>query len=231
MQTELSTKVLDDTCIIVPMYNEEQVIAEVVSELKSTFKSVLCIDDGSTDKTKIRAVAAGATVISHCLNIGQGAALATGFKWVQNQNKYSYIVTFDADGQHCPKDAVFLVHELVRKNLDVIFGSRFLKGQYSNIPFMKQLIIKTATKITKVLTDVQLSDTHNGLRALTVDASRKIDLTQNKMAHATQLVSLVLQSDLKYEEYPVTVLYTPYSRSKGQSMMNSINIVFDLVWG
>ena len=71
------------------MYNEEQVIAEVVSELKSTFKSVLCIDDGSTDKTKIRAVAAGATVISHCLNIGQGAALATGFKWVQNQKSSS----------------------------------------------------------------------------------------------------------------------------------------------
>ena len=83
----------------------------------------------------------------------------------------------------------------------------------------------------KALTDVQLSDAHNGLRALTVEATRAIDLTQNGMAHATQLVSLVLQANLKYTEVPVKVLYTPYSQSKGQSILNSINIALDLIWG
>ena len=117
------------------------------------------------------------------------------------------------------------------KNIDVVFASRFLEQNQATIPLAKRMVLKSVAKITKALTDVQLSDAHNGLRALTVEATRAIDLTQNGMAHATQLVSLVLQANLKYTEVPVTVLYTPYSRSKGQSVFNSINIALDLIWG
>ena len=143
---------------------------------------------------------------------------------------FSRIVTFDADGQHLPEDAIRLIEELESKGLDVVFASRFLDNQ-SQVPFMKRLILRGVTNATRALTDVELSDAHNGLRALTVDASRKIQLTQKGMAHATQFVSLVLQGGLKYSELPVTILYTPYSRSKGQSMLNSINIALDLIWG
>jgi len=96
---------------------------------------------------------------------------------------------------------------------------------------MKRIILKGVTKLTQILTDVRLSDAHNGLRALTVEASKSIQITQNGMAHATQFVSLALQANLRYSEIPVTVLYTPYSRSKGQSVLNSINIALDLIWG
>ena len=128
------------------------------------------------------------------------------------------------------EDAMRLVEELASKELDVVFASRFLDNQ-SQVPFLKRLILRGVANATKALTDVDLSDAHNGLRALTADASRKIQLTQNGMAHATQFVSLVLQSGLKYSELPVTILYTPYSRSKGQSILNSVNIVLDLIWG
>ena len=106
-----------------------------------------------------------------------------------------------------------------------------LEQDQASVPLAKRVVLKSVAKITKILTDVQLSDAHNGLRALTVEATKTIDLTQNGMAHATQLVSLVLQSNLKYIEIPVTILYTPYSRSKGQSILNSINIALDLIWG
>jgi hypothetical protein len=115
--------------------------------------------------------------------------------------------------------------------VDVVFASRFLEQDQASIPLVKRVVLKSVARITKTLTDVQLSDAHNGLRALTVDASRKIQLTQNGMAHATQFVSLVLQGGLKYSELPVTILYTPYSRSKGQSILNGVNIVLDLIWG
>jgi len=213
------------------MYNEEQVIFEVITELRSIFPHVICIDDGSTDQSAIKAKAAGATVLQHALNVGQGAALSTGFSWVQNRSRFSYVVTFDADGQHRPQDALRLVTELENKNVDVVFASRFLEQDQATIPLTKRMVLKSVAKITKALTDVQLSDAHNGLRALTVEATRAIDLTQNRMAHATQLVSLVLQSNLRYVEIPVTILYTPYSRSKGQSILNSINITLDLIWG
>jgi len=219
------------TCCIVPMYNEEQVIFQVVTDLRSVFPHVICVDDGSTDRSAAKAMDAGAMVLRHAVNIGQGAALSTGFSWVQSQSQFSYVVTFDADGQHRPEDALRLVTELVRKQVDVVFASRFLDQDQATIPLAKRLVLKTVAKITKSLTDVELSDAHNGLRALTVDATRQINLTQNGMAHATQFVSLVLQGGLKYSELPVTILYTPYSRSKGQSLLNSINIALDLIWG
>ena len=214
---------------MIPMYNEQEVIAEVIHGLKAIFQNILCVDDGSTDESVSRAREAGATVICHAVNIGQGAAIATGFIWIQTKTNFSRIVTFDADGQHLPEDAMRLVEELASKELDVVFASRFLNNQ-SQVPFLKRLILRGVTNATRALTDVELSDAHNGLRALTVSASQKIQLTQNGMAHATQFVSLVLQGGLKYSELPVTILYTPYSRSKGQSMLNSINIALDLIW-
>ena len=219
-----------ETCCVIPMYNEQEVIAEVIHGLKAVFQNILCVDDGSTDESVSRAREAGATVICHAVNIGQGAAIATGFIWIQTKTNFSRIVTFDADGQHLPEDAMRLVEELANKELDVVFASRFLDDQ-SQVPFLKRLILRGVANVTKALTDVELSDAHNGLRALTVDASQKIQLTQNGMAHATQFVSLVLQGGLKYSELPVTILYTPYSRSKGQSILNSVNIVLDLIWG
>jgi glycosyltransferase involved in cell wall biosynthesis len=224
-------EIASSTCCIVPMYNEEQVISQVVTDLRSIFPHVICIDDGSNDNSAAKALEAGALVLRHVVNIGQGAALSTGFSWVQSQSQFSHVVTFDADGQHRPEDALRLVTELVRKQVDVVFASRFLDQDQATIPLAKRLVLKTVTKITKSLTDVELSDAHNGLRALTVDATKQVNLTQNGMAHATQFVSLVLQANLKYVEIPVTILYTPYSRSKGQSLLNSINIALDLIWG
>ena len=219
------------TCCVIPMYNEQEVIAEVIHGLKAIFQNILCVDDGSTDESVSRAREAGATVICHAVNSGQGAAIATGFIWIQTKTNFSRIVTFDADGQHRPHDAYRLVAELKDKNVDVVFASRFLEQDQASIPLVKRVVLKSVARITKTLTDVQLSDAHNGLRALTVDASRKIQLTQNGMTHATQFVSIVLQGGLKYSELPVTILYTPYSRSKGQSILNGVNIVLDLIWG
>lgn len=231
MQHANNGDIASSTCCIVPMYNEEQVIFQVITELRSVFPHVVCIDDGSTDGSASKALEAGAIVLRHAVNIGQGAALSTGFTWVQNQECFSSVVTFDADGQHQPHDAFRLVTELANKNVDVVFASRFLEQDQASIPLAKRVVLRSVARITKALTDVQLSDAHNGLRALTVEATRSISLTQNGMAHATQLVSLVLQSNLKYVEIPVTILYTPYSKSKGQSVLNSINITLDLIWG
>jgi glycosyltransferase involved in cell wall biosynthesis len=231
MQSKNNEDIASSTCCIIPMYNEEQVIFQVITELRSIFPHVVCVDDGSTDQSAANAKAAGALVLRHAVNIGQGAALSTGFSWVQKSSCFSYVVTFDADGQHRPQDALRLVEELETKKVDVVFASRFLEQDQATIPLAKRIILKSVAKITKTLTDVELSDAHNGLRALTVDATQAIDLTQNGMAHATQFVSLVLQGGLKYSELPVTILYTPYSRSKGQSILNSVNIALDLIWG
>ena len=148
----------------------------------------------------------------------------------RTQTVLENIVTFDGDGQHVAHDALRLVEELENSRLDIVFGSRFLGYEKSNTPATKRLILKMVTKVTNILTGVKLSDAHNGLRALTVEASKVVKLTQAGMAHASQMISLTRQANLKYHEIPVNVLYTPYSRKKGQSILNSVNIVADLVW-
>ena len=218
------------TCCIVPIYNEATVIEACIADLRTIFPNILVIDDGSTDDSSSRAKKSGVQVIRHTLNVGQGLAVSTGFKWVQRQNKYKNIVTFDGDGQHTADDALRLVEELEDNSLDIVFGSRFLGYEKSNIPATKRLILKIVARITNILTGVKLSDAHNGLRALTVEASKSITLTQMGMAHASQIIGLTRQANLKYHEIPVNVLYTPYSRKKGQSILNSVNIVADLVW-
>ena len=218
------------TCCIVPIYNEATVIEDCIADLRTIFSNILVIDDGSTDDSASKAKESGAEVIRHTLNVGQGLAISTGFKWVQGQNKFKNIVTFDGDGQHIAHDALRLVEELETSSLDIVFGSRFLGHEKSNTPVMKRIILKIVSRITNILTGVKLSDAHNGLRALTVEASKAVDLTQTGMAHASQMISLTRQANLKYHEIPVNVLYTPYSRKKGQSILNSVNIVTDLVW-
>ena len=218
------------TCCIVPIYNEATVIEDCIADLRTIFPNILVIDDGSTDDSASKAKRSGAQVIRHTLNVGQGLAISTGFKWVQGQNKFKNIVTFDGDGQHKAHDALRLVEELETSSLDIVFGSRFLGYERSNTPVMKRIILRIVSKITNIMTGVKLSDAHNGLRALTVEASKAVDLTQTGMAHASQMISLTRQANLKYHEIPVNVLYTTYSRKKGQSILNSVNIVADLVW-
>jgi glycosyltransferase involved in cell wall biosynthesis len=230
MKLNSSADIVKQTICIVPMYNEAEVVSDVVRGLKEIFPNVLCIDDGSSDDSADLAAQAGATVIRHAVNIGQGAALATGFEWAAVRSQFEYVITFDADGQHRPSDALALVAKLKQDSLDVVFASRFLGHRSEDVPLIKQILLRSVASFTRFLTNVQLTDAHNGLRALTLDASKKIVITQNGMAHATQFVSLVLQSGLKYSEIQVKVLYTPYSRSKGQSILNSVNIVLDLIW-
>lgn len=218
------------TCCIVPIYNEATVIEDCIADLRTIFPNILVIDDGSTDDSASKAKKSGVQVIRHTLNVGQGCAISTGFKWVQGQNKFKNIVTFDGDGQHIAHDALRLVEELENSSLDIVFGSRFLGYEKSNTPPVKRIILKIVTKITNTLTGVKLSDAHNGLRALTVESSKFVELTQAGMAHASQMISLTRQANLKYHEIPVNVLYTSYSRKKGQSILNSVNIVADLVW-
>lgn len=218
------------TVCVVPFYNEGRVLDTVLESLTEVFENVLCIDDGSSDASATIATNRNARVIRHCLNVGQGGALATAFQVVLSERQFQYLVTFDADGQHDPVDAQRMVHALASSDHDVIFGSRFLHQRSSQIPFFKRSLLRAMVWFNRLVTDVRLTDTHNGLRAIRVSALPHLQLQHFGMAHATELVSLVLQSHLRYSELSVDVKYTEYSKSKGQSMFNSINIVLDFLW-
>jgi polyprenyl-phospho-N-acetylgalactosaminyl synthase len=212
--------------VVIPAYNEGTVIFRVVSDVKRAGYSVVVIDDGSSDTTAEQARAAGATVIQHPFNLGQGAALQSGIEYALAQAA-ECIVTFDADGQHRVSDISRLTEALSRERADFALGSRFL-GQAPNLPALRRLVLHAATAFTRLTTGLQLTDTHNGLRAMTRRGAAAIRLRQNRMAHASECLAQIASSGLRYVEQPVTIEYSAYSLAKGQHVRDAVHILLDL---
>lgn len=211
------------------MYNEASVVSDVIRDLRSEFPYIVCVDDGSSDNSVAVARTAGAIVVEHPVNLGQGAALQTGLSYALLDPHTTEIVTFDADGQHQVSDAVEMVARIRNGEAEVVLGSRFLDGR-SEVSATKRLILKLAAFQSRMSTGMTLTDAHNGLRALNAATAQKIDLTQNRMAHASELIHQLAEIKPRWVEHPVKIIYTDYSKAKGQSLLNSVNILADLLF-
>jgi glycosyltransferase involved in cell wall biosynthesis len=223
-------EVLKKSACLIPAYNEAGMIGDVVTSLRNHFEYIVVIDDGSNDSTSDVAKNCGAVVVKHCVNIGQGGALATGFAFVQSLPGIEYVVTFDADGQHSVDDAIKLVTTLKIDSVDVALGTRFATLEPIGMPPIKRAILKLLILIRRITVKSPFSDIHNGLRAFKVETLKEIHITQFGMAHASEISGQILDKNLKYAEVPVTIRYTEYSKRKGQSILNGFNILVDLIW-
>ncbi|KJL36879.1 glycosyltransferase family 2 protein [Microbacterium azadirachtae] len=217
----------DDTWLIIPLFNEATVVREVIADARTTFPNIVCVDDGSSDDSVSEALAGGAIVLRHPINLGQGAALQTGIEFARSQPGAAYFVTFDSDGQHQVSDALAMVQRLRDEPYDIIVGSRFLDGR-TNAGALKKLVLRLAVLFERLSTGVRLTDAHNGLRAFNLTTARTLRIRQNRMAHASEIVAQIGNHKLRYAEQPVHIIYTDYSRSKGQSLWNSVNILSEL---
>ncbi|MCX6395844.1 MAG: glycosyltransferase family 2 protein [Propionibacteriales bacterium] len=217
----------DDVCVIVAMYNEASTVAAVITALRGSFNRIVCVDDGSSDGCGEIARAAGATVLRHAVNQGQGAALQTGFDYVLRHTDAALVVTFDADGQHVVEDAERMIRTARETQSDVVLASRFT-GTSTAMPTARRIVLKAGIRFTQWTAKLEVTDTHNGLRVLNRNALTRIRLTMPRMAYASEFLSAIVPNGLTYVEVPTTVNYTEYSRGKGQSNINAVNILFDL---
>lgn len=218
----------DEVWLVVPLYNEAPVIGDVVRSAREVFPNVVCVDDGSADDSVAQAAHAGAVVVRHPVNLGQGAALQTGFEYALSDPGMRWVVTFDADGQHQVSDVLEMLEKARTENLDVVFGSRFLDDR-TEAGLAKRLVLRTAVAYTNLTTHTRLTDAHNGLRVMSRDVVSRLQITQNRMAHASELVQQIGAMDVRYAESPTHILYTDYSRAKGQSLWNAVNILVELI--
>ena len=211
---------------IVPAYNEEKRIGSVVRSLFGHVDRIVVVDDFSSDNTVSEARDAGATVLVHALNRGQGAALETGHAYARKIGA-TYVVHFDGDGQFDVEDIGPAFKRLKEEGVDVLFGSRFLDDR-SNIPwFKKYILLPLGRLLNRILFRLNLSDAHNGFRILNRNALDSIKITQDRMAHASEVPSLVKKHNLAYIEYPVKVTYHEY----GQGATSGFRIISDLLLG
>jgi polyprenyl-phospho-N-acetylgalactosaminyl synthase len=209
---------------VIAAFNEAKVIRSVVGEVVAAGWPVVVVDDGSTDDTAAAARVPGATVLRHTINLGQGASLQTGIDYALRRGA-AQLVTFDADGQHACEDIPELVAALATH--DIALGSRFLGKDPVGVTRGRRTLLRGATAISNRLSGMTLTDAHCGFRAFRATAAPALRITQDRMAHASELLRKIQQSGLRVTEVPVTVRYTEHSMRKGQSGFQAIRILFD----
>ncbi len=212
---------------VIPAYNEGAAIVEVLQECRRHVDRVVVVDDASSDDTARLALLPGVDVLRHPVNLGQGAALQTGITHALSRGA-THIVTLDADGQHDPAQIGRMLEAMDGGGAEVALGSRF-KGETIGMPSVRRLVLRLAVLFTRATTGLQVTDCHNGFRVFTASAARRLRITQNRMAHASEVLEEVARKRMTYVEVPVTIRYTEYSMAKGQSSLNSLNILLDLV--
>ena len=225
----MQSPLTQDVCVVIPVYNEAPVIRDVIATVRQHFPLVVCVDDGSSDMSALEIEQAGAILVQHPINLGQGAALRTGLEFGLSLPSAKIFVTFDADGQHNITDVLPMIDILRRGGTGIVFGSRFLDDR-TKVGVAKRVVLGAAVKYSQMSTGLSLSDTHNGLRAFTREVAAALELKLNGMAHASELLSIVAERKFPYTEVPVHIRYTDYSRDKGQPLMNGVNILFDLLF-
>lgn len=216
-----------DVWIIIPAFNEGQMIERVIAQVRTMFPNIVVIDDASKDGTSAAARNAGAVVLVHPFNLGQGAALQTGVEFALSRGA-SHIVTFDADGQHHIEDVPIMLELLKQSGADLALGSRFL-GNTLGMSRSRGLLLRAATAFTQITTGLKLTDCHNGLRVFTAKAAGRLNLRQNRMAHASEILAGIRNNRLNFIEVPVTITYSNYSRQKGQTFADAFVIFRDLI--
>ena len=179
-----------DTAIIIPVYNEGKVIRGVISDLLKHFAHIICVNDGSKDNSADEIMAAGAMLVNHPINMGQGAALQTGIEFARELPAVKYYVTFDADGQHRIADAKQMIKLLKKGDHDIILGSRFL-GETIGMKKSKEAVLKLAIQFSNITSGVKLTDTHNGLRAFNQHVAETMQITMPDMAHASEILEII----------------------------------------
>ena len=219
----MSTK---DTLIIVPAFNEQTNLKNVINDLKSFFDNVLIIDDGSDPPSYEVVKKLGVYYSQHEINLGQGADIDTGLTFFLKNSKYKYVITFDGDGQNRAKDAKDMLKFAKKYKLNAVLGSRFKnKNDYLQIPLSKRLILSLAKIYEKIFFKVFLTDAHNGLRVMSryIVENYILPIKNSDMGHATEISYKICKSNCDFSEYPVRV---KYKNKRSQNPINAINIIF-----
>jgi len=162
----MNHKLNDDLAVIIPAYNEAGRVASTIAGIrKFTDADIIVISDGSTDDTIVEARQAGALVIELPFNLGYGAALQTGFKYALKMG-YRFAVQMDADGQHDPSAIQSLIEPVLKDEVDITIGSRFLRGGNYKAPFIRGIGMSFFAFIASIFTGKRVTDPTSGFQAL-----------------------------------------------------------------
>ncbi len=208
---------------VIPAWNEEKNIVQVIKNVRPFVDKIIVVDDASKDTTSKLAEEAGAFVINHLINRGQGAALQTGNDYALSLGA-DIIVHFDGDNQFLASEINDIIAPILKGEADIVFGSRFLEKK-ANLPLFKRLIIYPLAQVfTRLILGIKLSDPQNGFRAMSRQTAEKIKIINREMAHNSEIQAKAFSYKLRVAEVPITVIYHHF----GQKLSGGFKIIKDL---
>ena len=161
-------------CILIPAYNAQETLGSVLKKIEPLKMDTLVVNDGSSDETKRVASENGAQLLEHSLNLGKGAALRTGFRYLL-QKDYQVVITLDADGQHDPSEIPFLLRIFRGVKPDILIASR--AGEFGRMTFLRRFWNRLGVKAVARLCHSDITDSQSGFRLIRTDVLREIDLS------------------------------------------------------
>lgn len=189
---------------IIPAYNEEEELANVIAKTFKYVDKVIVVDDGSADKTAELAIEAGAEVISHSTNLGKGEALKSGFKAIEDD---SIIVTIDGDGQHNPDEIPVLIKPIIEDGADLVNGSRYINGPEENTPAYRRVGQKVLDIATNISAGINVTDSQSGFRAFSSKSRNVFRFKDTGFGIESEMLVDAAEAGLKIVEVPITVRY------------------------
>lgn len=215
--------------IIIPVFNEEKIVREVIKEIKkSGYQNIITIDDGSQDNTyeKINELK-DVISLKHSINRGKGAAVKTGFEMAKKV-RADIVVTIDGDGQHNPEDIKNMI-EKINQGFDVVLGSRLINPK--GMPKYKIIANYLGNFFTWLIYGLWVTDSQSGFRAYSKKAMELIDTQTDRYEYDSEIIKEIYRNKLKYVEIPIEVRYTEYSMNKlhKQNFFNGIKTLFKML--
>lgn len=212
-----------DTAVVIPIYNEQNSIKNIIAQAKMHVEKVIVVNDGSSDQTSQVLSQTDAICLTHKVNLGKGAALKTGCDYAVIHGA-ERIVVLDGDGQHNPDRIPDFLDSLSEN--DVVFGYRQTPESMPSVLKFGNWFINSSIKY---LFNIKVKDSQSGYRAFTSDAYKKIRWSAHDYYMETEMITNAAGFKLKYGEIPIETIYA--DRYKGTTVLDGVKIVVKLLGG
>ncbi|MDR2966603.1 MAG: glycosyltransferase family 2 protein [Methanobacteriaceae archaeon] len=217
--------------LIIPAYNEEKTVGEILEHVSKLNYKIVLVDDGSKDNTyKIAKKSRdkypeNIFIYRHILNRGLGAALKTGMNCALKHNA-KFVVTFDADGQHDVEDIAKVCKPLIDGEAEVVIGAR----PFEDMPKSKSFANNVMNFLTLIFYKTRVKDSQSGLRAFKADVISDLNIVSQGYGVSSEFIREIRKNSLKLEEVTITTIYTPETQAKGTNIFVGIKILLKMIF-